>query len=67
MLSNEAAYLYKVWLKYLQPDERYGLDTKKINKGCNSVKMEPELTRVLVLVFCNSFDVTSSLYMYQVS
>ena len=27
---KEAAYLYKVWLKYLQLDERYELDTISI-------------------------------------
>ena len=41
ILTNEDAYLYKVWLKYLQPDERYGPDTisiHKIIKECNSVE-----------------------------
>ena len=41
ILTNEDAYLYNVWLKYDQPNERYGLDTisiHKINKECNSVK-----------------------------
>ena len=62
ILTNEDAYLYKVWLKYLQPDERYGPDTisvYKINKECNSVKIG---TRDIVLVFRSSFDVAQSLY-----
>ena len=46
ILSNETAYLYKVWLKYLQLDERYGLDTifiEKITRNVIPFKMEPEL------------------------
>ena len=45
VLSNKAAPLYNVWLKYLQPDKGYGPDTisiQKNNKGCNSDKMESE-------------------------
>ena len=32
ILSNKTAYLSKVWLKYLQLDERYGLGTIFIQK-----------------------------------
>ena len=65
ILTNEDAYLYKVWLKYLQPDERYGPDKisiHKINKQCNFLKIG---TSDMVLGFCSSSDVAP--FLYQVS
>ena len=60
--TNEDAYLYKVWLKYFQPDERYGPDTIPYTKLTRKVIPLKIGTRDTVLVFCSSSDVVPSLY-----